>query len=288
MQAGGGMWAVRRGNAPAKPLRGEFVSGNYFATLGLSAYMGRAFTDNDDTPSAAPATVISYKTWQGEYAADPAVVGSTIFIQTKPYTVVGIAPPGFFGDRVTDSPPDFWMPIQTEPYIRGDSAILHHPESHWLYLLGRVRAGTAIASLQSKITVALRQWLYTRPVLNENGGSTLIPKMHVVLTAGGGGIQNLQQETGKGLKMLMILSSVVLLIACANIANLLLARSTARRADIALRMALGAGRRRVTGQILTESVVLGCIGGLAGLLVAYAGTHTILTPRISWMRAHAH
>jgi predicted permease len=169
------------------------------------------------------------------------------------------------------------MPIQTEPYIRGDSAILHHPESHWLYLLGRVRAGTAIASLQSKITVALRQWLYTRPVLNENGGSTLIPKMHVVLIAGGGGIQNLQQETGKGLKMLMILSSVVLLIACANIANLLLARSTARRADIALRMALGAGRRRVTGQILTESVVLGCIGGLAGLLVAYAGTHTILT-----------
>ena len=277
VQAGGGMWAVRRGNAPAKPLRGEFVSGNYFATLGLSAYMGRAFTDNDDTPSAAPATVISYKAWQGEYAADPAVVGSTIFIQTKPYTVVGIAPPGFFGDRVTDSPPDFWMPIQTEPYIRGDSAILHHPESHWLYLLGRVRAGTAIASLQSKITVALRQWLYTRPVLNENGGSTLIPKMHVVLTAGGGGIQNLQQQTGKGLKMLMILSSVVLLIACANIANLLLARSTARRADIALRMALGAGRRRVTGQILTESVVLGCIGGLAGLLVAYAGTHTILT-----------
>jgi len=101
--------------------------------------------------------------------------------------------------------------------------------------------------------------------------------MHVVLAAGGGGIQNLQQQTGKGLKMLMILSSVVLLIACANIANLLLARSTARRADIALRMALGAGRRRVTGQILTESVVLGCIGGLAGLLVAYVGTHTILT-----------
>ena len=276
MQAGGGSWSVRRGSAAAKPLRGEFVSGNYFSTLGLGAYLGRAFSDRDDTPSAPPATVISYKTWQGEFASDPAIVGATIFIQTKPFTIVGVAPPGFFGDRVTDNPPDFWMPIQTEPYIRGDSAILHHPESHWLYLLGRVRPGTSIGALQSKLDVILRQWLYTRPLLNANGGAAIIPKMHVVLTAGGGGIQNLQQQTGKGLKMLLILSAVVLLIACANIANLLLARSTARRADIALRMALGAGRARLTRQILTESLLLGCIGGLAGLAVAYAGTHSIL------------
>ena len=220
--------------------------------------------------------MLSYKAWQGEYAGDPSIVGSTIFIQAKPFTVIGVAPPGFFGDRVTDSPPDFWMPIQTEPYIRGDSAILHHQESHWLYLLGRVRPGTSIGALQSKITVTLRQWLYTRPVLTANGGATLIPKMHVVLSPGGGGIQNLQQQAGKGLKFLMILSSVVLLIACANIANLMLARSTTRRADIALRMALGSGRRRVMRQILTESILLSCIGGLAGLAVAYLGSHTIL------------
>ncbi len=276
MQAGGGMWSVRRGNAVSKPLVGEFVSGNYFSTLGLSAYTGRTFSDQDDQASAAPATVLSYKAWQGEYAGDPSIVGSTIFIQAKPFTVVGVAPPGFFGDRVSDSPPDFWMPIQTEPYIRGDSSILHHQESHWLYLLGRVRPGTSIGALQSKITVTLRQWLYTRPVLTANGGATLIPKMHVVLSPGGGGIQNLQQQAGKGLKFLMILSSVVLLIACANIANLMLARSTTRRADIALRMALGSGRRRVMRQILTESILLSCIGGLAGLAVAYLGSHTIL------------
>jgi predicted permease len=276
MQAGQGMWSVRRGNQPAKALRGEFVSGNYFTTLGMGAYQGRVFADADDTPAAPPTIVISYKTWQGEFAEDSSLVGSTLFLQGKPYTVIGITPPGFFGDRVTDNPPEFWMPIQTEVYLRGDSAILHHPESHWLYLLGRVRPGTAIGRLQAKISVSLRQWLSSRPLLMANGGNTLVPKMHVVLSAGGGGIQNLQQQTGSGLKMLMILSSVVLLIACANIANLLLARSTTRRADISLRMALGASRRRVTRQILTESVVLSCIGGLAGLLVAYLGTHFIL------------
>ena len=276
VQAGGWTWSVRRGNALPKSLHGEFVSGNFFSTLGLGAYAGRVFSDKDDTPSSPPATVISYKAFQGEYAGDPSIVGSTVFIQTKPFTVIGVAPPGFFGDRVTDSPPDFWMPIQTEPYVRGDSSILHHQESHWLYPLGRVRPGTNIGALQSKLSVTLRQWMYTRPLLNANGGAAIIPKMHVVLTPGGGGIQNLQQETGQGLKMLMILATVVLLIACANIANLLLARSTGRRADIALRMALGAGRSRITRQILTESILLSCIGGLVGLAVAYLGSHTIL------------
>ena len=276
VQAGQWSWAVRRGNALPKSLHGEFVSGNYFSTLGLSALAGRVFSDNDDTPSAAPSTVLSYKAWQGEYSGDPSIVGSTIYIQAKPFTVIGIAPPGFFGDRVSDSPPDFWIPIQTEPYIRGDGSILHHAEAHWLYPLGRVRAGTDIGALQTKVTVLLRQWLWTRPMLTSNGGSTIIPKQHVVLARAGGGIQNLQQETGKGLKMLMILSSVVLLIACANIANLMLARTTARRSEIAVRVALGAARSRIMRQIFTESVLLSCLGGLAGLGVAYAGSRTIL------------
>jgi len=277
VQAGEWHWSMRHGDGLAKSMRGEFVSGNYFSTLGLGAYAGRVFTDSDDSVSAAPAIVLSYKTWQGEFAADPSIVGSTVFIQARPFTVIGVAPPGFFGDRVSDSPPDFWMPNQTEPYVRGqESSILHHQESHWLYPLGRVRPGANIGVLQSKITALLRQWLYSRPLLTSNGGTTIIPKQHVVLTPGGGGIQNLQQATGKGLKMLMILSSVVLLIACANIANLLLARATMRRGDIAVRMALGASRKRVIRQILTESVLLSCIGGLAGLAVAYAGSHTIL------------
>ena len=276
VQAGGATWSVRRGNALPKPLRGEFVSGNYFATLGMNAYLGRMLSENDDTPSSAPATVLSYRAWQGEYAGDSSIIGSTIYIQTKPYTVIGVTPPGFFGDRVSDNPPDFWMPLNSEPYLRGDSAILHHQESHWLYPIGRVRPGTSIPALQTKLTMALRQWLYSRPLLTANGGSSIIPRQHVVLTPGGGGIQTLQEETGSGLKMLMILSSVVLLIACANIANLVLARATTRRADVAIRMAMGAGRHRVIGQILTESVLLSCIGGLVGLVIAYLGSRTIL------------
>jgi predicted permease len=277
VQAGRNRWSVRRGSALSKPLQGEFVSGNFFATLGLGAYAGRVFMDSDDMPGAPPAAVMSYRAWQVEYEADRSIVGSTIFIQTKPFTVIGVAPPGFFGDRVTDSPPDFWLPIQTEPYVRGQgSSILHNDEQHWLYPLGRVRPGTNIGALQTKLSVALRQWLSSRPNYTKDGGAAIIPKQHVVVVPGGGGIQSLQEEAGKGLKMLMILSTVVLLIACANIANLLLARSTARRSDIALRMALGAGRRRVTRQILTESVLLSFIGGLAGLAVAYAGSHTIL------------
>jgi len=276
MQAGQSGFTVRRGDALAKQLRGEYVSGNYFATLGLGAYAGRPLTDSDDTPSSPPATVISYRAWQTEFAADPALVGSTISIQTHPFTVIGVAPPGFFGDRVTDSPPDFWMPLATEPYVDPTGPILHLPETNWLYPLGRVRPGTNVAALQAKLTVAVRQWLATRPVYTENGGAAEIPKQYVAIVPGGGGIENLQQEAGAGLKMLMILSGFVLLIACANVANLTLARATTRRADLALRTALGAGRRRLIRQILTESVLLSFFGGLAGLAVAYAGSHTIL------------
>jgi len=276
MQAGQSGFTVRRGDALAKQQRGEYVSGNYFATLGLGAYAGRPLTDSDDTPSSPPATVISYRAWQTEFAADPTLVGSTISIQTHPFTVIGVAPPGFFGDRVTDSPPDFWMPLATEPYVDPTGPILHLPETNWLYPLGRVRPGTNVAALQAKLTVAVRQWLATRPVYTENGGAAEIPKQYVVIVPGGGGIQNLQQEAGAGLKMLMILSGFVLLIACANVANLTLARATTRRADLALRTALGAGRRRLIRQILTESVLLSFFGGLAGLAVAYAGSHTIL------------
>ena len=276
VQAGQWQWSVRRGNELPREMRGEFVTGNYFSTLGVGSYEGRVFGESDDQPNSMPVVVLSYRSWQSEFGHDAAIIGQTISIQTHPFTVIGIAPPTFFGDRVSDNPPDFWLPINQEPYARGAYTILHHPEQNWLYPLGRVRPGTNVAALQAKLSAALRNWLSTRPAYTEHGGATIIPKQHVMVVPGGGGIQNMQQETGTGLRWLMSLSSVVLLIACANIANLVLARSTTRRAEVAVRMAMGAGRTRVIRQIITESVLLSCIGGLAGLAVAYLGSRTIL------------
>jgi predicted permease len=277
VQAGQPRFNVRRGESLAKSLRGEFVSGNYFSMLGVGAIAGRPLAETDDTPSSAAAVVLSYRTWQNEFAGDRGLIGSTISVQAHPFTVVGVAPPGFFGDRVTDSPPDLWLPLASEPYTYGENSILHHADSNWLYALGRLRPGTSVPALQQKLSTTLRQWLSTRSIYTDNGGSAEIPKQHVVIVPGGGGIQNLQLETGKGLKMLMILSGVVLLIACANIANLLLARATARSAEFAMRTALGAGRGRLIREIVTETTLLSCIGGLAGLFIAYAGSRAILS-----------
>src|SRR5258708_8001002 len=158
----------------------------------------------------------------------------------------------------------------------GANCALKGTDVLWLYPLGRVRPGVNTVALQTKLSVILRQWLATRPTYSDRGGAALIPRQHVILAPAGGGIQRLQQQTGTGLRLMMILSTVVLLIACANIANLLLARCTARRSDIAVRMALGASRRRVIRQILTESVLLSLIGGAAGLAIAYTMSRMML------------
>ena len=275
MQSGNSTMAVRRGSEPAKSLRAEYVSGNYFSVFGIGAFAGRPLTVADDTKGAAPAAVVSYQTWRSDFGSDPAVLGSTFFVQSKPVTVVGIAPPGFFGDRITSDPPALWIPLAVEPVIE-QTSLLPLAESNWLYAVGRLKPGVSVGSLQAKLSNSLRNWLGTVSAYTDNGGSTVIPKQHVVVTPAGGGIQNLQQETGNGLRLLMTISGLVLLVACANVANLLLARGATRKSETSIRMALGAARTRLIQQMLTESVLLGFMGGLAGLLVAYAGTRTIL------------
>ena len=276
MQSGSDTMTVRRGSEQARSERSEYVSGNYFTTFGIAPFAGRMLTDADDTAGSAPVAVLSYQAWQSDFGADPSILGVTIYLQSKPLTVVGIAPPGFYGDRISSDPPAIWVPLAMEPVIDGANANLNVPDSNWLYVIGRIKPGVSPQMLQAKMSTSLRQWLSTQPRYTENGGSTLIPKQHVVITPGGAGIQNLQQQTGKGLYLLMAISGLVLLVACANVANLLLARGATRKAETSIRMALGAARKRLVRQMLTESVLLACMGGLAGLAVAYAGTRTIL------------
>jgi predicted permease len=289
-QSGQNLMSVRVGNNLAKSERTEYVSGNYFSTFGIGAYAGRMFQSFDDVPGAAPVAVISYAAWQASHAADPSVVGSTFYIQSHPVTIVGIAPPGFFGDRINDNPAAFWIPLNAEPVLEGETTILKVAESNWLYVLGRVKPGVAPKALEAKISNTLRQWLATQPAYTLNGNDKEIPKQHVVLTPGGGGIQNLQQETGDGLRLLTWISALVLLVACANVANLLLARGAARRAETSIRTALGAARSVLIGQSLTESALLSVAGGIIGIAIAYLGAHMILSlafPEATQMPIHA-
>jgi macrolide transport system ATP-binding/permease protein len=267
---------VRRQGEQASSVAGEFVSGNYFRTFGLRPQAGRLLTDDDDIEGAPPTAVMSYETWQRRYNGDPSVIGSSFFVNTKPVTVVGIAPRGFYGDRISSTPPDYYLPIETKPLL-SSSPYVHNPEAFWLYVIGRVKPGVAMAPLQEKISAQLRQSFATNKNFSGDRGRTLLAKAHVVLTPGGAGIQSMQEQYGSQLHLLMWCAGLVLLIACANIANLLLVRGMGRRAEMSLRTALGAARARLIRQLLTESILLAGLGGIAGLAVAYAGTRLLLT-----------
>ncbi len=276
MQSGGETMTVRRGSEAAKSLPSQYVSGNFFSTFGIGPFAGRVLNDGDDDRGAPPAAVMSYQAWQSEYGGDSSLVGSTVYLNGQPITIVGIAPPGFFGDRIRARPPALWIPLGVEPLLDKENPFLPIPDSNWLYVIGRLKPGVSIAGLQDKMSNNMRLWMRTIGPYVRNGGASEIAKQHVIIVPGGAGIQNLQQRTGKGLYLLMSLSGLLLLIACANVANLMLARGTTRRAETSIRMAMGAARTQLMGQTLTESVLLSCLGGLAGLAVAYSGARVIL------------
>jgi predicted permease len=264
--------SVRRNRAAAEPYRGEFVSANYFNTLGVRAFAGRLLAPPDDSASAPRVAVMNYHTWQQRFGLDPSVIGSTLNINGVPCAIAGVTPPGFYGDTLRSNPPDFWLPLAADP----EKWRLPNAAVEWLYLVGRLKSGFAPEPVQVRLTVELQEWLSShREVIPERDQKD-IPQQHIHLTPAAGGVEQMQTDYATGLRLLMTLSGLLLLIACANIANLLLARGSANRSQIAVRLALGAPGSRVIRQMLTESVLLALAGGAAGLYVAYAGTRTIL------------
>lgn len=261
----------------ARSVMGEFVSGNYFRTLGLKPVVGRMLTDADDREGAPMAAVVSYSTWEHNFGGDPGAVGRTLWVNTKPVTIVGVAPKGFFGDRLAASPPEFYLPIESMPVL-ANATYVHDPNISWLEIIARPKPGVTITpQLQQKVDATLKQVFATYKDFKGPQGARLLAKTHAPLAPGGGGIQFMKDQYQANLHLLMWVAGIVLLIACANIANLLLVRGMERRTEMSVRAALGAQRWRLVRQMLTESVVLSVLGGVAGLLVAYGGTKMLLT-----------
>ena len=176
----------------AKSVMATFVSGNYFRVFGLSPAAGRLMVDADDQKGAPITAVMSYDAWQQDYAGDPSVVGSAFYINTKPATIIGVAPKGFYGDRIDTNPPKYFLPMNSMDQVIG-APYFNDPDTQWAYILGRVKPGTSLSSLQAKASTLLKEQFAPLKTFTDERAKKALPHTHVVLTPGGGGIQNMQQ-----------------------------------------------------------------------------------------------
>jgi predicted permease len=261
-------------SAAAQAAIGEYVSGNYFETLGLLPQAGRLISPHDDKPESPAVAVISYRLWKQQYNSDPSILGSTLLINDLPVTLVGITPPAFFGDRLKTNPPDLWIPLCQEPVFEGEGkdSMLSSAGLAWLYVIARFKPGVSASQMQQQLSIELQHWRRDQGFINKGD----LEKQHIQVIPAGNGISNFRSSSKNGLYLLSVVSGFVLLIACANLANLLLARGASRRQQTALRLSLGATRARLIRAVLTESILLSLFGGIAGVLLAYAGAKAIL------------
>jgi putative ABC transport system permease protein len=279
LQAGNAPLGVRRAGsqAQADTRNGEYVSGNFFRTFGVQPWAGRLLTEADDQEGAPPVAVMSYRIWKEKYGSDPSVVGASYQINGQSFTVIGVAAPGFYGAKLAGwGMPDFWLPLTTELLIDGSTARLKRPNGNFLDLIGRVRAGVNSKSLEAKLKVEFHDWLASHVSDMEPGEKQLWQQQTLHMTPGGAGVASMRDQYQDGLKLLLVAAGCVLLVACGNLANLMLARGLKDRGQTSIRVALGASRQRLVRKALVESLLLAVIGGVLGIGVAYVGTKLIL------------
>ncbi len=280
-QSGESHMSVRREGVEsvARPLISEYVDGSYFSTLGIRPFAGRLFTAQDDTEGSAPVAVLSHRAWELRYASDPSIIGSAFDVEGHSFTIIGVAPPGFFGETLRADPPGIWLPLHQEPLIDGPGNLLHQSVSAWLRMIGRLHPGASTAGMSARLTGTLRLWIQHDAGYPANWMQDEIrglPQQFINVIPAGAGVAEMKEDYGRSLQILLAVCALVLLIACANVASLLLARAVNRRGQTAVRLAMGATRRQIVSQALAESVLFAIAGGIAGLLVAVAAARLLL------------
>jgi predicted permease len=268
-------WANRPMNLSThddvEPIKGLFVTGNYFAGLEVSSLIGRTIQPSDDKPESTPVAVLSYSAWQGRFGADPGAIGQTIVLERVPVTIVGVAPPSFFGAEVGHSF-DIAVPLSLQPRLNPDRPFLARVDAQWLRVMARLGSGVSQQQARAQCTVLWPQILREIDPKHIYGAH----KFGIQLDPASTGLSQLRDDYSRPLFILLGIAGFVLLIACGNVANLLSARARARERELAVRFALGASRWRITRQMLTECMLLCALGSASGLLLASWGARALI------------